>query len=154
MVVQKKSNAQIHQRYLPTAPAVALLPVSFLTVDALIQRLQWMLRSKFVRFLREFVRQLWRELGGLVFAESMLRHEAGEEGAVDPARHVVTRRNRQKGASVVVETDGVVEARGFGGLLAESHHAFGAVVEPPRRPKLERRVVTRERRQFTRIAAL
>src|SRR3546814_8098950 len=81
----------------------------------------------------------------------MLGDEAREEGAVDPARDVVPRRDRQKGARVVVEADGVVEAGGLGRHLAETAHAFGAVVEPPGRAELEAGIMAGERREFARI---
>ena len=69
-------------------------------------------------------------------SEPVFGDEAREERAVDAARDVVPRRNRQEGARVVVEADGVVEAGGFGGLLAEAPHPFRAVVEPPGRAEL------------------
>ena len=84
----------------------------------------------------------------------MLGDQAGEERAVDPPRDVVPRGDRQEGAGVVVEADGVVEARGLGRLLAEAAHAFGAVVEPPGRAELAGRVVAGQRRQLARVGGL
>jgi hypothetical protein len=60
----------------------------------------------------------------------------------------------QKGAGVVIEADGVVEPGGLRGHLAEPPHAFGAVVEPPGRAELQRRIGARKRRQFPRVAGL
>ncbi len=80
--------------------------------------------------------------------------ERGEEAAVDPARDVVPRRDRHERTRVVVESDGVVEARRLGRLLAEPQHALRAVVEPPRRTQLQRRIVARQRRQFARVDGL
>ena len=45
----------------------------------------------------------------LVLAQPMLGDETRQERAVDPPRHVVTRRYGWKGAGVVVEADGVVK---------------------------------------------
>ncbi len=71
-----------------------------------------------------------------------------EEGAVDAAGHVVAGRDRQEGAGVVVEANCVVEAGGLGDLLAEPHHALGAVVEPPGRAQLQHRIVAGQRSQL------
>jgi hypothetical protein len=62
---------------------------------------------------------------GLVFIETVFGDEAAEKGAVDSAGHVVTGGDGEEGAGVVVEADGVVEAGGFSGSLAETHHALG-----------------------------
>jgi hypothetical protein len=104
-------------------------------------------------FFREFVGELRSEQRGFVFRQTVLDHQAREERAVDAARDVMTRRDRHEGTRVVVEADRVVEARSLGSLLAETHHAFGAVVEPPRRPELECRVVPGEWRELARVAA-
>ena len=61
--------------------------------------------------------------------------------------------NGAEGARVVVEAGGVVDAGRFGNLLAIPPHAFDRVVEPPRWPKAQGRIVTRERRELTRIGA-
>src|SRR3546814_13028812 len=74
----------------------------------------------------EAVGEFVRPFGVFPVGQAMLGGEAREEGAVDPACDVVPRRDRQKGARVVVEADGVVEAGGLGRHLAETAHAFGA----------------------------
>src|SRR5687767_9007709 len=128
---------------------VALPPVSFIWLLVLIRQCPSMIRqSKFVGFFREFVRELRREDRGLVFRQTVLGDESREERAIDAPRDVVARRDRQECARVVVEAHGVVETRGFGRLLAETHHAFRAVVEPPGGPELERGVMARERREL------
>src|SRR3546814_6292780 len=53
----------------------------------------------------EAVGEFVRHFGGFPVGQAMLGDEAREEGAVDPARDVVPRRDRQKGARVVVEAD-------------------------------------------------
>ena len=95
-----------------------------------------------------------RELGGFPVGEPVLGDQPGEEGAVDPPGDVVPRRDRQEGAGVVVEADGVVEARRLGRHLAEAAHALRAVVEPPGRAQLQARIMAGERRQLARIGAL
>src|SRR6202789_3185357 len=74
---------------------------------------------------------------GFVFVEAVFGDEAAEEGAVDAAGYIVAGRDGEEGAGVVVEADGVVEAWCFGRGLAEAHHAFGGVVDPPGGPELE-----------------
>ena len=93
-----------------------------------------------------------REHGGFVLRQAVLGDQAREERAIDTARDIVPRGNGKKCARVVVEADGVVEARRLGGLFAEPAHALGAVVEPPGRPELQRRVDAGQRRQLARIA--
>ena len=44
----------------------------------------------------------------LALFHPVLNHQLGQEAAVHAPGHVVTRRDRQEGAGVVVETDGVV----------------------------------------------
>src|SRR5262249_32262659 len=107
-----------------------------------------------IRVFHKTVGELGRELERLVLADPMLDGEHREETAIDPPRDVVARGNRQERAGVVVESDGVREARGFRRLLAEAQHAFGAVEEPPRGAELEDRVVAGERRELSRIDRL
>src|SRR3546814_18272466 len=63
-----------------------------------------------------------RHVGGFPVGQAMLGDEACEKGAIDPPRDVVPRRDRQKGARVVVEADRVVETGGLGRHLAEAAH--------------------------------
>src|SRR5882672_1037063 len=107
-----------------------------------------------IRRFRETVRERRREFERLVLAEAMLDDASREEPACDAPPDVVTRRNRQECARVVVETRGVREARGLDGLLEEAQHALEAVVEPPWRSESQRRVTAGERREFARIARL
>src|SRR5512135_3879439 len=102
----------------------------------------------------EVVRERRREFESLVLAEAMLDHAGREEAARDPAPHVVARRNRQESPRVVVEPDGVVEARGLDRLFEEPQHSLVAVVEPPRRPEPQRGVMPGERRKFARVGGL
>ena len=81
---------------------------------------------------------------GFVEVEAVLGDETGEEGGVHAAADVVAGGDGEEGAGVVVEADGVVEAGGLGGLLAEAEHAFGGVVEPPGRAEAEGGVVAGE----------
>ena len=105
-----------------------------------------------VRLFRERIGQFLRKLVGLVLPQAMFGNEAREKCAIDPARHVVAGRYGRKGAGVVIEADGVVEAGRLGGHLAETAHALRAVVEPPGRPELQRRVDAGQRRQLARVA--
>src|SRR5690349_1330056 len=84
----------------------------------------------------------------------MLGHEAGEEGAVDPAGDVVPRRDRKEGAGIVVEADGIEKAGSLGGHLAEAPHPFRAVVEPPGRAELQARIMAGQRRELAGVDAL
>ena len=111
-------------------------------------------RSEFVGGLDEAVGEILGDLEGLVLLEPVLGDQAGEEAAVDAPRHVVAGRDRQEGAGVVVEADGVVEAGGLGHRLAVAAHALRAVVEPPGRAELQRRVMAGQRRQLARIGGL
>src|SRR5690606_28031009 len=67
---------------------------------------------------------------------------------------VVAGRDRQERASVVVESDRVVETGRFGGLLAKAHHAFGTVVKPPGWTEFEYWVMPRQGRKLTTVRAL
>src|SRR4051794_33978595 len=62
-----------------------------------------------IRLLGEAVGKIVREFVRFVLVETMGGHQAGEESAVDAARHVVPGRNGEIGARVVVEAHGVVE---------------------------------------------
>src|SRR5690242_21631906 len=66
-------------------------------------------RSKLVGALDQPVPELRRELEGLVFLEPAFRYELRQEAAIDAPGNVVTRRDREERARVVVESDGVVE---------------------------------------------
>ena len=84
----------------------------------------------------------------------MLGDELGEIGAVDAPGDVVAGGDREIGAGVVVEADGIVEAGRLRGQLAEAQHRFGRIEEPPARPEPQRRVVPGERGELARIAGL
>ena len=56
---------------------------------------------------------------GVVDIQAMLADQPGQEGAVGSSGDIVTGRDREESAGVVVEADGVVEAGGLGDLLAE-----------------------------------
>ena len=84
----------------------------------------------------------------------MFGDEAGEKGGVDAPADIVAGRDGEEGAGVVVEADGVVEAGGFGGLLAKAHHAFGGVVEPPGRAEAKGGVVAGEGGELAGVGGL
>ena len=86
-----------------------------------------------------------------VFVQLMLRYQSCQVGAVHAASDVVPRGNGEEGSGVVVESDGVVEAGGLGGQLAEAHHAFGAVVKPPGRSQAKAGVMPCQRRQLAAV---
>src|SRR5580698_5713033 len=96
-------------------------------------------RSEPIGLLRQLVGEVHRGLRGLVLGETVFSHEARQKGAVDSTRHIMTRRNGQKGARIVVEAHGVVETGALRRLLAKASQALGAVVKPPSRPELEHR---------------
>src|SRR5450631_1509292 len=81
----------------------------------------------------------------------MFRHQSGQKSAVHAASDVVARGYGEKRAGVVVESDGIVKTCGFGSQLAEAHHAFRAVEEPPRRAEAETGVMPSQGRQFATI---
>ena len=89
----------------------------------------------------------------LVLIQAMGVDEVGEIGAIDPARHVVAGGNRQIGAGVVVEADGVVEARRLGGS-SRKRRMPSAVEEPPGGPEPQGRIMPGQRRELARIAGL
>ena len=95
-----------------------------------------------------------RDLVRLVLVEPVLGDELGQKPAVDAPRHVVPCGDREIGARVVVEADGVVEAGGLRRELAEAAHAAGAVEEPPGRPEPQARIVAGERRELAAVGAL
>src|SRR5690606_22525809 len=95
-------------------------------------------QSKPIRFLCERIGKLPSQFEGFLFPEPVFDDEPRQEGAIHSSGNVMTRRYRRKGARVVVETDRIVEAGGFRREFAETAHAFGAVVEPPGRPQLQR----------------
>src|SRR6266545_4467093 len=107
--------------------------------------------SKVVGPLGETIGKLGRQLVGLVLSDPVLCDEPRQKAAIDAARDIVPRRDRQKRARVVVESYRVVEARGLGRLLAEAQHALRAVVEPPRRTELKYWIVARQRRKLARV---
>ena len=72
---------------------------------------------KLVRLLDQAVGQVVRHFEGLVFVEPMFGDQPGQEGAIHAPRHIVPRGNGEEGARVVVEADGVVEARRLRRLL-------------------------------------
>src|SRR5690348_950644 len=94
--------------------------------------------SEIVRSLGEVPRERGRELRRLVLAEAVLDDAGCEEAAHDSPPDVVPRRYRHECARVVVEADGVGEARRLDRLLEEAQHALVAVVEPPRRSEPQR----------------
>src|SRR5580700_308561 len=84
-----------------------------------------------VRLSRKTVRQVGSDLARFILVQPMLRNQARKKGAVDATCHIVSGGNGEKRASVIIETDGVVEAGGFCRVFAKAHHAFGTVMEPP-----------------------
>src|SRR4051794_28043180 len=85
--------------------------------------------SKLVGLFRQAIGEVVRKLMRLILIQAMLDDKLREIRAIDPAGDVVAGRNRGKGARVVVEADGVVEARRLGRELAKAPHALGAVEE-------------------------
>ena len=95
--------------------------------------------------LRQIIREIARDLARLVLVEQMLHDEFGEVGAIDAPRHIMPRRDLAEGARIVLEADRIIEAGCLGGELPEAPHAFRRVVEPPRWPQFEDRIVACER---------
>src|SRR5690606_24297922 len=110
--------------------------------------------SEPIRLLRQTVGQIGRDRACVLLVQPMLGHHSREERAIDAARRVVAGRDRQERASVVVESDRVVETGRFGGLLAKAHHAFGTVVKPPGWTEFEYWVMPRQGRKLTTVRAL
>src|SRR6185437_7584274 len=129
-----------------TPPSESATMRSVRRIEANAER--FMIRSEPVGLLRQTIGEIDRGLGGLVLGKTMLGDEAREKGAVAAARGVVARRNRQERPGVVVEADGVVEARRLRRLLAEAAQTLGTVVKPPGGTELEHRIVAGERRQL------
>src|SRR5580698_2239353 len=91
---------------------------------------------------------------GFIFFKSSAYDQFGEVRGIDASREIVPRRNGKIAARVIDKADGVVETRGLRRLPAEAQHAFGCVVEPPCRPKLQAGIVARKWRELARIVAL
>src|SRR5690606_440458 len=107
-----------------------------------------------VRLLGKSIGKVAGDFDRLGFRDAVLGNEPRQKGAIDAAGDIMARRNRKKGARVVVEAYGVVEAGRFRCLLTEAHEPFRAVVEPPCRPELERWIMSSERCQLTTVSAL
>src|ERR1700733_13969595 len=88
-------------------------------------------------------------LESFVFSQSFLSDQPGEEGAVDATRQIVTSRNGKECPRIVIEADGVVETGCLSRELAETHHAFRAIEEPPWRAQPQAWIVPGERRELT-----
>src|ERR1700683_4586970 len=110
--------------------------------------------SELVGSLREVVREIHGQLGGLVLVESVLGDPRGEEPAVHATRDVMPRGDREEGSRVDVETYGVVDPGGLRDMSPGVLHPFRAVEKPPRRAELERRVVAREGGKLARVRGL
>src|SRR6478752_8875761 len=82
----------------------------------------YLVTSEFVGPFGQTVRQLGREIKGLVLVDPVLGDQLREIPTVDAARDVVPRRDRQERARIVVEADGVVKAGGLGGLFAKEQN--------------------------------
>src|ERR1700745_1726780 len=84
----------------------------------------------------------------------MLHDQFREERAIHAPRHVVPRRNREKGSRVVVETDRIVEAGRPGYLWTNTHHPVRTVVKTTRRPELQAWIMPGQRRQLPAVGRL
>src|SRR5689334_25346752 len=82
----------------------------------------------------------------------MFNNQSRKEGTINSARHIVPCRNREKRPSVIIEPDSVIKASGLCRLLTKTHHAFGAVVEPPRGPQPQTRIVSGKRGKLTAVS--
>src|ERR1019366_4312294 len=78
----------------------------------------------------------------------MLDDKFCKERTIHAPRHIVPCRNREKRPRIVVKAHRIVKACGVGYVLAITHHAFRAVVKPPRRAKPQAWIMARERRKF------
>ncbi len=94
------------------------------------------------------------EFEGFVLVDAVFGDEAGKEDGVDAAGYIVAGGNGEEGAGVVVEANGVVEAGGLGGLLAEAHHSLRRIMEPPGWAELERGIVAGEWSEFSAVGGL
>src|SRR5271168_2015447 len=80
----------------------------------------------------EAVREIGSDFVCFILVEAVLSDETRQKRAIDATRHIVSRGYRKKRAGVVIETHGIVKPRGPRGVLAKTHDAFRAVIEPPR----------------------
>src|SRR5690606_21758253 len=80
-----------------------------------------------VRLLGKSIGKVAGDFDRLGFRDAVLGNEPRQKGAIDAAGDIMARRNRKKGARVVVEAYGVVEAGRFRCLLTEAHEPFRAV---------------------------
>src|SRR5580693_2644306 len=99
---------------------------------------------KFVGFAGEIPCEVDGQFARFVFFEAMLHDEAREKHAIDAARDIMPRGDREERARVVVESHRVVEAGRLRSQLTKTHHALRRIVEPPRRPQPQRRIMPRE----------
>src|SRR5712692_6163133 len=83
--------------------------------------------------------------------DSMLRNQTRKKGAINAPRHIVSRGNRKKRTSVIIETDSVVEAGGLRGVFTKTHYAFGTVMEPPCGTEPETGIMSGKRGKFTAV---
>src|SRR6202161_365668 len=84
-----------------------------------------------IGFFDQAVCQILRHDGSFILIETVFDDQLGEEGTIHAPRHVVARRDREKGARVVVKPDSVIEAGCFRNVFAITQHALRAVVKPP-----------------------
>src|SRR4051794_2975772 len=84
----------------------------------------------------------------------MLRDETCEKGAIDAPRDIMTGRNGEKCARVVIKADRIIKASRFRRHFTEASHSLRTVVEPPGRAEPQARVVPRKWRKFSRVCAL
>ena len=106
------------------------------------------------RPLREVVGQLASHRGRLVLVHDAADDETGEPVRARAAPDVVADRDRAEGARVVVETDRVVQPGRLDDLVEIASHAVEAVVEPPRRPEPDGRVVAGQWRELAGVGRL
>ena len=107
-----------------------------------------------IRLAREVTRERSSHRASIVQIDDMPSNKAAEVVCVDAARQIVSSRNRAKGARVVVEAGGVVDASRLRRLLAEADHSFDGIVEPPRRSEAHCWVVTCNRSELAGICRL
>ena len=98
--------------------------------------------------------QVLRGVRGVLLRHSVLRHQLGQVAGIEPPGHVVAGRDAQQGPGVVVEADGVGESGRLDDRAVEAADAFGAVEEPPRRPKAQCGIVPGQRRQLAAVGRL
>src|SRR5271156_1160259 len=107
--------------------------------------------SKSVCFSREPVCEIRGNFACFSLVDPMFCDQTCEKRTIYPARHIMPCRYRKKRPGVVIETDRVVEARGFRCIFAKPHHPVGTVVEPPRRTQPETGIVAGKRSQFAAV---